>query len=109
VSDNSKHKAEAFKLVQFLMSEQPNAKLSSAANAFPGNTKAVPDFVEGDELLKTAFDIYKNGVPVNEFTGLPQAEQLMRTFDEQFQISLTGKQSVDEMLQTTQDAWSEEF
>ena len=103
VSDNSEHKAEAWKLVEFLMSEQTNAKLSSAANAFPGNTKAVPDFVEEDELFKTAFDIYKSGYPANEFTGLPVAEQLMRLFDEQFQLTLTGDQSVDEMLQKTQD------
>jgi multiple sugar transport system substrate-binding protein len=109
VSDNSENKAEAFKLVQFLMGEQANAKLSSVANAFPGNTKAVPDFVEGDELFKTAFEIYKTGFPANEFTGLPVAEQLMRIFDEQLQLTLTGKQTVDEMLQKTQDAWTAEF
>jgi multiple sugar transport system substrate-binding protein len=109
VSDNSEHKAEAFKLVQFLMGEQANSKLSSVANAFPGNTKAVPDFVEGDELFKTAFDIYKTGFPANEFTGLPVAEQLMRSFDEELQRTLTGEQTVDEMLQKTQEIWSEEF
>jgi multiple sugar transport system substrate-binding protein len=109
VAENSKHKAEAFKLVQFLMAEQANAKLASVANAFPGNTKAVPDFVKSDKVFKTAFDIYKGGYPANEFTGLPVAEQLMRDFDEQLQLMLTGKQSVDEMLQKTQDTWLEEF
>ncbi len=98
VAESSEHKAEAWKLVEFLMSEETNAKLSSIANAFPGNTESVPDFVAEDELFATAFEIYQNGYPANEFTGLPVAEQLMRLFDEQFQVLLDGGQSVDEML-----------
>jgi multiple sugar transport system substrate-binding protein len=109
VADSSEHKAEAWKLVDFLMSEETNAKLSSIANAFPGNTESVPDFVAEDELFATAFEIYQNGYPANEFTGLPVAEQLMRLFDEQFQVLLDGGQSVDETLEKTQDAWLAEF
>ncbi|WP_242511344.1 ABC transporter substrate-binding protein [Pengzhenrongella frigida] len=109
VAENSEHQAEAWKLVDFLMSEKTNAELSSVAFAFPGNTTAVPDFVEEDELFKTAFDIYQSGFPANEFTGLPVAEQLMRLFDEQFQLMLEGDQSVDEMLAKTQEAWLAEF
>ena len=109
IADNSDHKAEAWKLVDFLMNETNNAKLASVANAFPGNTTAVPDFVEKDESLKAAFDIYKAGYPANEFTGLPVADELMRAFDEQLQKTLTGKQSVDDMLKTAQDAWMQEF
>lgn len=109
VADSSEHKAEAWKLVEFLMSEETNSKLSSIANAFPGNTESVPDFVTEDELFATAFEIYQNGYPANEFTGLPVAEQLMRLFDEQFQVLLDGGQTVDEMLEKTQDAWLAEF
>jgi multiple sugar transport system substrate-binding protein len=109
ISDNSKHKAEAWKLVDFLMNQTNNAKLASIANAFPGNTTAVPDFVSKDATLKAAFDIYKAGFPANEFTGLPVADELMRSFDEQLQKTLTGKQSVDDMLKTTQGAWTNEF
>jgi multiple sugar transport system substrate-binding protein len=109
VADSSEHKAEAWKLVEFLMSEETNSKLSSIANAFPGNTESVPDFVTEDELFATAFEIYQNGYPANEFTGLPVAEQLMRLFDEQFQVMLDGGQSVDEMLEKTQEAWLAEF
>ena len=109
VADGSEHKAEAWKLVEFLMSEDTNSKLSSIANAFPGNTESVPDFVAEDELFATAFEIYQNGYPANEFTGLPVAEQLMRLFDEQFQVMLDGGQSVDEMLEKTQEAWLSEF
>jgi multiple sugar transport system substrate-binding protein len=109
ISDNSDHKAEAFKLVAFLMNETNNAKLSSIANAFPGNKTAVPDFVSKDASLKAAFDIYKAGYPANEFTGLPVADELMRSFDEQLQKTLSGKESVDDMLKTTQDTWLKEF
>ncbi len=63
IAENSKHKAEAWKLVDFLMNEANNSKLSSVANAFPGNTKSVPDFVANDDLFKAAFDIYKAGTP----------------------------------------------
>jgi multiple sugar transport system substrate-binding protein len=109
IAENSKHKAEAWKLVDFLMKETNNAKLSSVANAFPGNTKAVPDFVASDALFKAAFDIYKAGYPANEFTGLPVADELMRSFDEQLQRTLNGDQSVDDMLKAAQDSWTREF
>jgi multiple sugar transport system substrate-binding protein len=109
IAENSKHKAEAWKLVDFLMNEQNNSKLSSVAHAFPGNTKSVPDFVSDDALFKAAFDIYKAGFPANEFTGLPKAEDLMRSFDEQFQKTLNGDQTVDQMLTAAQAAWVKEF
>jgi multiple sugar transport system substrate-binding protein len=109
VAENSEHKEEAWKLVSFLMSESTNSKLSSIANAFPGNTTAVPDFVEGDELFGQAFEIYQSGFPANEFVGLPVAEQLMRLFDEQFQLYLEGDITVDEMLDAAQAAWVAEF
>jgi multiple sugar transport system substrate-binding protein len=65
--------------------------------------------VSKDASLKAAFDIYKAGYPANEFTGLPVADELMRSFDEQLQKTLSGKESVDDMLKTTQGAWTNEF
>ena len=109
IAENSEHKEEAWKLVSFLMSESTNAKLSSIANAFPGNTTAVPDFVQGDELFGKAFEIYQSGFPANEFVGLPVAEQLMRLFDEQFQLYLEGDITLDEMLNASQEAWVAQF
>ncbi len=106
VADSSKHKAEAFKLVQFLMSQQTNAQLSTLANGFPGNKNASPDFSSSDALFKTAFEIYQAGYPANEFVGLPKSEDLMRSFDEQLQLALTGKQSVDEALSKSQQSWA---
>lgn len=109
VSESSEHPEEAWKLVEFLMSVDVNAELSTIANAFPGNTESVPAFVEGDEVFATAFEIYQSGYPANEFVGLPVAEQLMRLFAEQFQLALDGQQSMDEALQKAQDAWLAEF
>jgi len=109
VAENSEHKEEAWKLVSFLMSESTNAKLSSIANAFPGNTTAVPDFVQGDELFGKAFEIYQSGFPANEFVGLPVAEELMRLFDEQFQLYLEGDITIDEMLTAAQEEWVAQF
>ncbi|MGA1837034.1 sugar ABC transporter substrate-binding protein [Herbiconiux sp. 11R-BC] len=109
VSGSSAHPAEAFKLVSYLMSEKVNADLSTKANAFPGNTKSVPDFSGSDPLFQTAFDIYKKGYPANEFTGLPVAEELMRTFDTQFQSLLNGDQSVDDTLKNAQSQWESQF
>ncbi len=109
VAENSTHKAEAFKLVEFLMSKDVNSELSSVANAFPGNTESVPDFVTSDEMFKTAFDIWNKGVPANEFTGLPQAEDLMRTFDVQLQETLANGQPIDTSLANAQKDWATKF
>ncbi len=64
----------------------------------------MPDFIESDALFKTAFDIYKSGYPANEFVGLPVAEELMRSFDEQLQQVLDGKQTVDRCSRQAQDS-----
>jgi multiple sugar transport system substrate-binding protein len=109
VSANSEHQAEAWKLVEFLMSEDTNSKLSSIANAFPGNVNSTPDFVQTDELFGAAFDVFKEGYLANEFVGLPVAEELMRMFDEQFQPYLDGSQSLDDTLNNAQAAWTEKF
>lgn len=109
ISESSEHKEAALKLVEFLMSADVNADLSDLAGAFPGNTESVPSFVEDDELYKKAFEIYQDGYPANEFTGLPVAEDLMRSFGEQLQSALDGQQSVKEALEKAQDAWAAEF
>ncbi len=109
VAENSKNKEAAFKLVAFLLGEDVNAALCSDAHAFPGNTKSVPDFVKGDEAFEQAFAIYQESNVVNEFVGLPVAEDLMRSFDEQFQQFLAGKISADDALSASQQEWDAAF
>ncbi|QOR69333.1 sugar ABC transporter substrate-binding protein [Ruania alkalisoli] len=109
ISESTEHPEEAFALIEYLMETETNGDLSTIANGFPGNTEAVPDFVEDDPLMADAFEIYQNTTPVNEFSGLPAAEQLMRSFAEQLQATLNGDQDVTQMLDQTQAAWSDEF
>jgi multiple sugar transport system substrate-binding protein len=106
ISNSTPHKAEAFTFVSYLMSQETNAKLSTIANGFPGNKNAEPDFGNSDPLFKTAFDIYQQGYPANEFVGLPKSEDLMRSFAEQLQLVLTGRSSVDDALTRSQENWS---
>lgn len=109
VSASTEHPAEAWKLVQFLMSADINSSLANDAKAFPGNSTATPDYVDEDEVFKKAFDIWSSGTPANEFTGLPVSETLMREFDEQLQLYLSGDVDVDTMLTTVQASWDEKF
>ncbi|GIF22745.1 multiple sugar transport system substrate-binding protein [Actinoplanes tereljensis] len=106
ISNSTKHKAEAFKFVSYLMSQETNAKLATLANGFTGNKNAEPDFSNSDPLFKEAFEIYKQSTPANEFVGLPKSEDLMRSFDEQLQLVLTGKTSVDDALAKSQESWA---
>jgi multiple sugar transport system substrate-binding protein len=109
VSDSSDHQAEAWQLVAFLMSRDVNSRLSSIANAFPGNTNSQPDFVATDELFADAFEVFQTGYLANEFVGLPVAENLMRQFNEHFQLYLDGDLALDEFLANAQADWLESF
>lgn len=109
VSANTEHPQEAWKLVQFLMSQDTNSTLSTMANAFPGNINSAPDFSDSDPLFEKAFEIYQAGYPANEFVGLPIAEELMRMFSQEFQKALEGNIPMNEALQNAQTAWEGEF
>lgn len=110
IAENSKHKAEAMKFVEYIMSPEVNSKLAVLANAFPGNKNADPDYSAADPLFVKAYGLFQNSYAINEFTGLPIAEELMRTFDEQLQLLIDGDtSSTSEMLSETQDIWADAF
>lgn len=109
ISANTKHPEQAWKLVEFLLSKDINAKLCDAANAFPGNKDAKPSFIEKDEILAKAFEIWNAGVPANEFTGLPVAEQLMREFDEGLQQVLSENANISSVLKDVESKWNSKF
>lgn len=109
ISENSEHKAEAWKLVSYLMSPEVNSKLVSIANAFPGNIHAKPNFVTADELFGKGFEIFQSSYLANEFVGLPVAEELMRMFAEEIQLMLDGKQTAEEAAAKAQSKWEAEF
>lgn len=106
IAENCEHKEEAMQFVEYLMSPEVNAKLAQLANAFPGNSTAEPDYSSNDELFQTAYEIFSEGYAINEFTGAPTAEDLMRSMNEQLVLYIDGDTaSVDEMLSATQEAW----
>ena len=106
IAENCEHKEEAMAFIEYMMSPEVNAKLSQLANAFPGNSTAAPDYSENDELFLKAFEIFQEGYAINEFTGAPTAEDLMRSMNDQLILYLDGDTaSVDDMLAATQEAW----
>jgi len=110
IASNSKYQKEAMKFIEYLMSPEVNAKLAVYANAFPGSTKANPDYSQADELFRTAYSIYKEGYGINEFTGIPTSEELMRSYSKQFQLYLNGKiKTAEEMLSNIQNEWNKAF
>lgn len=110
ISENCEHKEEAMQFIEYLMSAEVNAKIAVAANAFPGSTTAEPDYSAADTLFVEAFEIYKTCYAINEFTGLPTSEELMRQFDEQLQLYIDGDTAeVNEMLTATQEEWMTAF
>ncbi len=106
IAENCEHKEEAMKFVEYMMSPEVNAKLSELANAFPGNSTAEPDYSANDELFLKAFEIFQDGYAINEFTGAPTAEDLMRSMNEQLILYFDGDtETVEDMLAATQEAW----
>lgn len=109
ISASSKHQAEAWKLVAYLMSPEVNGKLVSIANAFPGNVNAKPDFSKSDPLFAEAFKIFQAGKLANEFVGLPVAEELMRKMDIEVQKMFDGQHTAQQAADNTQKQWLEAF
>jgi multiple sugar transport system substrate-binding protein len=109
VSEGSKHKAEAWKLVSYLMSPEVNSKLVTIANAFPGNVNAKPDWVGADPLFNQALQIFQTGTIANEFVGLPEAEELMREFAQEYQSALEGKQTMEAAAAAANAKWVKHF
>jgi multiple sugar transport system substrate-binding protein len=109
MSAKTKYPTQAWEFIQYLMSKETNSTLSTQANGFPGNKTSSPDFSGADPHFQTAFGIYQKSKPVNEFTGLPAADQLMTSFLTEFQKSVAGQQSTSTMLQNVQTQWKSQF
>jgi multiple sugar transport system substrate-binding protein len=109
ISNSSQHKAEAWKLVSYLMSPEVNGKIANIAHAFPGSVKAKPDWFASDPLFSQGFQVFQTGYLANEFTGLPVAEELMRQFDEDIQLMLDGKETPEQAAANAQAKWIKSF
>jgi multiple sugar transport system substrate-binding protein len=109
ISKSSKHPKEAWDFVKYLMSPEVNAKIADSVNAFPGNTKGEPTWVNNDALNAKAFKFYKENGVRNEFQGAPEAENLERLMTEQIQAMLQGKQTPKQALENTNTAWAKVY
>ncbi|MCL2864747.1 MAG: sugar ABC transporter substrate-binding protein [Lachnospiraceae bacterium] len=110
VAANSPHQEEAMMFIEFLLSPEINSALVVAASAFPGNVNADPDYSASPPLFLDAFEIFQRNFAINEFTGLPTAEDLMRSMNEELLLFLDGDTAtVGEMLEATQARWEPVF
>ena len=107
IAENSEHKAEAWELVQWLVSEDVNSELAGEATGFPGNASSVPGFVDGDELYQLAFDVYSSSEFVTELEGLPLALDLNRNLNENLVRLLQGEADVPETQASLQTYWTD--
>lgn len=106
IAENSEHKAEAWKLIQWLLGTEVNSELATEATGFPGNKDSVPGFVEGDELFQSAFDVYSESDLVTELEGLPKALDLNRNLNENLVKLLEGDQDIDQTATALQEYWA---
>jgi len=110
IASNSRYQDEAWKFIEYMMRPEVNARLAEAANAFPGNVLAAPDYSAADPLFRDAYEIFKDSYAINEFTGLPVSEHLMRIFNDYLQLYIEGEiDSAEEMLAFIQAEWEPNF
>ncbi len=105
ISANSKHPEEAWKLVSYLMSPEVNSKIAEIASSLPGNKKATA--ASTDPVFLNGFKIFQQGELVNEFQGMPVANELSRIFTEEVQKMLQGKQTIHVTMQRFKDKWND--
>ena len=71
---------------------------------------AAPDYSAADPLFRDAYEIFKDSYAINEFTGLPVSEHLMRIFNDYLQLYIEGEiDSAEEMLAFIQAEWEPNF
>lgn len=106
IAENSDHKAEAWKLIEFVMSTDINSELATEATGFPGNVESVPGYVDGDPLYELAFEVYQESEFVTELEGLPQALDLNRNLNENLVRLLQGEATVEQTQASLQEYWT---
>lgn len=108
VTENSKHKAEAMKFVEYLLSGfsgkdgSIDANLAVTQSAFPGSSLAQPDYSKADPVFRNIYDMYKAGYPINEFTGMKEANAIMTDYINELIPYMDGKVDVDKFFGNVQ-------
>lgn len=110
IASNCKYQDEAWQFVQYMLSPEVNARLAEAANAFPGNANATPDYSANDPRFLRTYEIFQSCYLINEFAGIPTSEDLMRGFNEELIRYFDGEiASAADMLAAVQPKWEAAF
>ena len=107
VSEGSENKEEAWKLIEYLLTPEINARIAAQTNMVPVNVNATPDL--SDPVVASTFEIVQSGSLINEFVGAPVAEELMRDFGIEMQKQFEGGQAAAEAAANAQKAWLARF
>ena len=106
IASKSKHKEEAWKFIDFLLSKEVNAKVVKASRALPGNLDSL-DLVSGGAtpVMKTQMNILSGDEPVEELRQAPSAVASWSIMTEEMQSMLNGDQSAKEAASKVQSRW----
>lgn len=108
ISADSKHKAEAWKFISFLLSKENNAKIARASASLPGNLEALADFnTAGDPILAKQMDILSHDTPVEELRQAPKSTASWSIMTEEIQKMLAGDQTPAQAAAAVQARWLE--
>lgn len=107
LSASSKHPNEAWKLISYLMSPEVSTRIAEIANSLPGNKQSTASST--DPAFVNGYNLFQQSILINEFIGLPSANELNRLLMEQLQLMLDESQSVDDTLANIQSSWEAEL
>lgn len=110
ITENSEHKEEAMKFIEFLFSGadgtsgELDADLAVTQSAFPGSALAEPDYGNTDEVFKDVYAMYQTGFPINEFIGMKEANTIMTDYINELIPYMDGDIDVDTYMENVQAA-----
>jgi multiple sugar transport system substrate-binding protein len=110
VTENSKHPAEALMFLEYLLAGADgkdgsiDADLAVTQSGFPGSTLARPDYSASSEVFQDIYSNYAEGYPINEFTGMKEANAIMVDWINELILYMDGDQDLDTYLSNVQDA-----
>lgn len=113
ITENSEHKEEALKFLEYLMAGlngddgSIDADIAVTQSAFPGSTLAEPDYSASSEVFQDIYANYNAGYPINEFTGLKEANTIMVDWINELIPYMDGDVDVDTYLGNVQTAIEE--
>ena len=96
------------KFIEYLLSGEDGkdgsicADLAVTQSAFPNSTLAKPDYSDADEVFQDIYDMYQAGYPINEFTGMKEANAIMTDYINELVQYMDGKQDEDTFLGNVQ-------